>query len=282
MPGPLVTTDWLEEHLHDDDLRVIEIRGKVLPPSQPPPHYFSDREAYESAHIPGAIYVDWQVDIVEPGSPSNDIASPERFAALMESLGISNASTIVLSDDAAGMFACRMLWALRHYGHDKACVLDGGWTKWLAEGRPSSSAVTRHPRGDFIVTVNPALKASLPEILRGLESQSMQLVDVRSPAEFTGQNSRARHGGHIPGALNLPRSLLLADDMTMKPDVELRAIFADMGIDLEAPDTVLYCNSGVSATYGMLAMERAGAKNLRIYDGSWKEWGNDDATPKAL
>lgn len=281
MPSRLVSAEWLHEHLDDADLRVIEIRGNVLPPSQPPPHYFSDRAGYEAAHIPGAVYVDWQVDIVEPGSPSNDIASPERFAALMERLGISNSSTIVLGDDAASMFACRLLWALRYYGHDKAYVLDGGWTKWLAEGRPSSSAVPEHPRGHFAATVNPALKANLEDILGGLESQSMQLVDVRSPAEFAGQSSRARHGGHIPGALNLPRSLMVADDMSLKPALELRAIFADIGIDLDAPDTVLYCNSGVSATYGMLAMEAAGARNLRIYDGSWKEWGNDDATPKA-
>ena len=136
-------------------------------------------------------------------------------------------------------------------------------------------------RGAFEARANSALKATRDEILTGLDEASMQLVDVRSPAEFKGESSRARHGGHIPTALNLPRSTMIQEDMTLKPAAELRALFHERGIDLEAPDTVLYCNSGVSATYGMLAMEAAGAGGLRIYDGSWKEWGNDEATPKA-
>ena len=281
MPSPLVSADWLEAHLEDEDLRVIELRGKVLPPSEPPPHYLSDRAGYQAAHIPGAVYVDWQVDIVEPGSPSNDIIAPADFAALMEGLGVSNSTTIVLSDDAANMFACRLRWALRYYGHERLAVLDGGWTKWRAEGRPVSGELPAYPRGNFAVSVNAALIASKPDILRDLGSGAMQLVDVRSPAEYQGISSRAKQGGHIPSALNLPRSALLADDMTLRPAAELRAIFQQHGIALDAPDTVLYCNSGVSATYGMLAMEVAGAANLRVYDGSWKDWGNDETTPKA-
>ena len=117
--------------------------------------------------------------------------------------------------------------------------------------------------------------------MRGLETESIQLVDVRSPAEYSGQASRARHGGHIPTAVNLPRKTMIAEDMTLKPAAELRSLLREAGIDLNSPDTVLYCNSGVSATLGMLAMEVAGAKNLRIYDGSWKEWGNDASSPKA-
>lgn len=281
MSSPLVTTDWLNEHLIDSDLRIIEIRGKVLPPTEPPPHYFTDRAGYEAAHIPNAVFVDWQVDIVEPGSPSNDIASPSRFAKLMERLGISNESTIVVSDDAASMFACRMRWALRYYGHERVYVLDGGWTKWMAERRPVSSEIPQVSPGEFVTNANANLKATAQDILRGLEAESLQLVDVRSPAEYAGEASRASYGGHIPSAINIPRKTMVADDMTLKPAAELRAQFQDIGIDLNPPDTVLYCNSGVSATYGMLAMEVAGAKNLRIYDGSWKEWGNDDSTPKA-
>ena len=271
MPSPLVTTDWLEEHLHDVDIRIIEIRGKVLPPTEPPPHYFTDRAGYEASHIPNAVFVDWQVDIVEPESPSSDIASADRFSELMEELGISNTSTIVVSDDAASMFACRMRWALRYYGHENVYVLDGGWTKWRAEGRPISSETPQFARGSFVTNVNPNLKATSHDILQGLEARSLQLVDLRSPVEYAGETSRARHGGHIPAAVNLPRKTMVADDMTLKPVAELRSIFADLGIDLSAPDTVLYCNSGVSATYGLLAMEVSGATNLRIYDGSWKE-----------
>ncbi len=281
MQSPLVTTDWLEEHLYDDGIRIIEIRGKVLPPTELPPHYFTDRAGYDAAHIPNAVFVDWQVDIVEPGSPSNDIASPARFVELMERLGIGNESTIVVSDNAASMFACRMRWALRYFGHQNVSVLDGGWAKWLNEGRPVNSETPHFERGKFVANLNAGLNATPDEIKLGIAAESIQLVDVRSPAEYAGDASRARYGGHIPSAVNVPRKLMVAANQTLRSARELRSLFDDLGLDLDAPDTVLYCNSGVSATFGMLAMEVAGAKNLRVYDGSWKEWGNDASTPKA-
>ena len=281
MTSPLIQTGWLQEHLNDADLRVVEIRGKVLPPTQPPPHYLSDRAGYAAAHIPGAVYVDWQVDIVEPGSPSNDIASPARFSALMQSLGISSHTRVVVADDAANMFATRLRWGLRYYGHEHVQILDGGWTKWQREGRPTSDAIPQYPPGDFQARPISSLKATAEDILQKIETGGMQLIDVRSPAEYRGAASRAKHGGHIPTAINLPRSTLVAEDQTLKSADELRRVFSDRSIDLDAADSVLYCNSGVSATYGMLAMEVAGAKNLRIYDGSWKEWGGDESTPKA-
>lgn len=281
MTSPLIQTDWLHEHLNDADLRIIEIRGKVLPPTQPPPHYLSDRAGYEAAHIPGAVYVDWQVDIVEPGSPSNDVAAPARFSTLMQSLGISGHTRVVVADDAGSMFATRLRWALRYYGHEHVQILDGGWTKWQREGRSTSAAIPQYPRGDFQARPVPSLKATAADILQNLDSGGMQLIDTRSPAEYSGDASRAKQGGHIPTAINLPRSTLLAEDLRLKSADELRRVFSERGIDLDAADNVLYCNSGVSATYGMLAMEVAGAKNLRIYDGSWKEWGSDATTPKA-
>ena len=113
MLSPLVDCDWLESRLANPDLRIIDIRGQVLPATEPPPHYFSHRQDYDQAHIPGAHFVDWQVDIVEPGSPSNDIAPPSRFARLMGSLGIDERVTVVIYDDAASMFAARLRWCLR-------------------------------------------------------------------------------------------------------------------------------------------------------------------------
>ncbi len=282
MTSPLVSTDWLHEYLDDADLRIIELRGKVLPPTQPPPHYLSDRAGYEEAHIPGAMYADWQVDIVEPGSLSNDIASPSRFTALMRALGINGDMRVVIADDAGGMFATRMRWAIQYYGHDDVRILDGGWVKWRAEGRPVSGDIPQVLRGDFAARPRPELCATAEDILRSMDQGGLQLIDTRSPAEFSGAASRAKHGGHIPGAISLPRSsLVTAGDGTLKPASELRQIFTEQGISLDAPATVLYCNSGVSATYGKLAMEVAGATNLRIYDGSWKEWGNDETSPKA-
>ena len=204
MNSPLVSTTWLESHLDDPGLRVVELRGKVLPPTDPPPHYLTDRAGYERAHIPNAVFVDWQVDIVEPGSPSNDVAAPESFAALMGALGIGNDTTVIVYDNAAGMFACRLRWALRYYGHEKVHVLDGGWDKWLAEGRPVSAAIPTVEKASFRPRVDSALKATAAEILDGIERGAMQVIDVRSPAEFAGEASRAREGGHIPGAISLP------------------------------------------------------------------------------
>lgn len=280
MTSPLVNSAWLEEHLDDSDLRIIDLRGAVLPPTAPPPHYFSDRAAYEAAHIPGAVFVDWQVDIVEPGSPSNDIASPVRFSDLMSRLGISNGDLVVVYDDAASMFAARVRWCLLYYGHEHVRILDGGWQKWTAEGRRTEEAPPAVRPGTFAAARNPRLKASAEDILSGIEAGTIQLLDTRSPAEFAGEASRAQFGGHIPSAINLPRKAMVADDLTMKPAADLLAQFSELGISLHAEDTVIYCNSGVSASYALAALELAGATNLRVYDGSWKEWGNDPSTPK--
>jgi thiosulfate/3-mercaptopyruvate sulfurtransferase len=280
--SPLVTTAWLARQLENPQVRIVELRGKVLPPSKPPPHYFTDRAGYEHGHIPNAVFVDWQVDIVAPGSPLNDVAEPERFAALMGALGIGNDTTVVLYDNAASMLACRLRWALRYYGHEQVFILDGGWDKWLADGRPVSADIPQVETRQFEARINPRLKASAKDILAGLDTGDMQLIDVRSPAEYAGEASRARFGGHIPTAISIPRKTMLADDLTVKPAPELQRHFAERGVALNANDTVIYCNSGVSASFAMLALEIAGARNLRLYDGSWKEWGNDVATPKAI
>ena len=281
MQSPLVTSAWLEEHLNDENLRIVELRGKVLPPTEPPPHYLTDEAGYLESHIPNAQFVDWQVDIVEPGSPSNDIAAPERFSALMSRLGIGNDHSVIVYDNIAGMFACRMRWCLRYYGHEDVRVLDGGWERWLAEGRPVSSDAPRYEPTTFETNEDTSLKATKDEILASLEAGGMQLIDVRSPAEFAGASSRAKVGGHIPSAINLPWNAMATEDLRVRSADEIRVHLQDMGVGLDADDTVLYCNSGVSATFGMLAMEIAGARNLRLYDGSWKDWGNDPATPKA-
>lgn len=266
--SPLAATAWLERHLRDPRIRIVELRGKALPPTAPPPHYLTDRAGYEGAHIPNAVFVDWQVDIVEPGSPSNDVAAPDRFAALMGKLGIGNDTTVVVYDNAAGMFACRLRWVLRYYGHEDVFILDGGWDKWQAEKRPVSADIPRVEKAMFAPRVNARLKATAEDILAGLDAGNMQLIDVRSPAEYAGSASRARYGGHIPTAISMPSKTLVADDLTLKSARDLRQCFAEKGVALDADDTVIYCNSGVSASLGMLALEVAGARNLRLYDGS--------------
>jgi thiosulfate/3-mercaptopyruvate sulfurtransferase len=279
MDTPLVPTSWLAKHLNDKNLRIIDSRGKVLPATQPPPHYFSHREDYQKSHIPNAVFVDWTVDIIEPDSPSNDVASPERFADLMGELGIDADTLVVIYDDAASMFAARLWWALQYYGHERVFVLDGGWKKWIAEDLPIDALVPQFEKKTFAPHVNQSLKATADDILATLESGSIQLVDVRSPKEFAGEASRAESMGHIPGAINLPRKTMVAEDATLLSKDDLIAHFSNLEISLDAPNTVIYCNSGVSASYGRLAMLVAGATNVCVYDGSWKEWGNDASKP---
>jgi thiosulfate/3-mercaptopyruvate sulfurtransferase len=276
---PLVSTSWLAEHLNDSNLRIIDIRGKVVPATQPPPHYFSHGDDYKESHIPNAVFVDWTVDIIELGSPSNDVSSPERFAGLMGELGIDADTVVVIYDDAASMFAARLWWALQYYGHEQVVILDGGWKKWAAEGLPINALMPQIEKKTFAPQINQSLKATADDILAKLESDNMQLVDVRSPKEFAGQASRAELMGHIPSAINLPRKTMIADNATLLSKDDLIAHFSNLGISLDTPDTVIYCNSGVSASYGMLAMQVAGATNIRVYDGSWKEWGNDASKP---
>lgn len=268
--------------MDDPRLRIVDIRGHVIPASEPPPHYFNHHDAYLESHIPGALFVDWVHEITDPDDPRHaPIAKPARYAAVASRLGIGPQTRVIAYDDANGMFAARLWWSLRYYGHDRAAVLDGGWDKWIAEGRPTTAALPQVEPTDFKPQPNENIRRTGTQILDGLGQAGRVLIDVRSPAEFAGESSRARRKGHIPGAVNQPRSTLVAVDHTMKPPETLRTIFAAQGIDRQMPEIVTYCNAGVSASYAMLALCLAGFENVAMYDGSWKDWGNDGSKPIA-
>ncbi|MCA9913892.1 MAG: sulfurtransferase [Anaerolineae bacterium] len=271
----LVTTDWLAQHLQDTNLRIVDIRGKVLPATEPPPHYYSHRDDYLLSHIPGAVFVDWTTDIVEPGSPSYDIANPDRYAALMSELGIGDDTFVVAYDDAQGMFAARMWWTLRYYGHDSVAVLDGGWQKWLAENHPVTDQIPARRRATFTPRLNSALNATAADIRR----EQPMLLDVRSPQEFAGEASRATRKGRIPGSVNVPRKQMLREDGRLLEADQLRGKFQAAGLDLSNPGIVTYCNSGVSASFALLALEQIGIESASVYDGSWKDWANNLENP---
>jgi thiosulfate/3-mercaptopyruvate sulfurtransferase len=281
-PQPIVSTLWLEKHLQDTHLRIIDIRGRVAPASDPGQHYFSHHDAYTQSHIPGAVFVDWITDITIDGPATMQIASPEKFAALMGKLGINERTFVIAYDDASGMFAARLWWALQYYGHDQVAVLDGGWQKWLAENRPTTSESPRIPVTTFTPNINASLRRTADDVQQALGTDT-RLVDVRTASEFTGESSRAKRSGHIPGAINLPRSELVSADGALKPTGVLQDVFAAHEITSgdggsETP-VVLYCNGGVSASYGLLALRQAGFEGGAVYDGSWKDWGNDDSRP---
>ncbi len=275
----LVSTQWLHDHLHDSNLRIVDIRGHVIAASEPTPHYFNHHADYQQSHIPGAVFVDWVHEITDPDDPRHaQIAKPERYAEVMSHLGIGADTFVVAYDDADGMFAARLWWSLNYYGHSHVVVLDGGWKKWTAEGRPITAEVPTISPSQFTAVPNPALRRTGDQILAALNTDT-RIIDVRSPEEFAGKYARAKRKGHIPGAINQPRNALVAPDGTMLPAQKLREKFAVFGIDDSTSEIVTYCNGGVSASFGMLALRVAGLENLSMYDGSWKEWGNDDSKP---
>lgn len=275
----LVTTDWLGEHLHDHNLRIIDIRGHVIPPNNPLPHYFNHHADYLKSHLPGAVFLDWVLEITDPDDPVHGkIAKPERFAAAMSRCGIGPETFVVAYDDANGMFAARLWWALNYYGHEQVAVLDGGWQKWITEGRHVTVQEPIVKPRMFSPHPNPALVRTGDQVEAALHSET-RLVDVRSPEEFVGKWSRAKRKGHIPSAINRPRTDLITSSGTMLPPEQLREKFRESGIDESAPEVITYCNAGVSASYGYLALCVAGFTNAAVYDGSWKDWANNDARP---
>jgi thiosulfate/3-mercaptopyruvate sulfurtransferase len=280
MTNPLVSTQWLHDHLNDPNLRIVDIRGHVIPASEPLPHYFNHYDDYVKAHIPGAVFVDWVYEITDPNDPRHaPIAQPDRYAAFASRIGIGPDTFVVAYDDADSMFAARLWWSLLYYGHENAAVLDGGWLKWTAEGRPTTAEIATITPTDFKARPNPAIHRTGAQILKGLHDPGRKLIDVRSPEEFAGKSARAKRKGHIPGAVNQPRPTLVAPDHTLLPPEQLRAKFSSHGIHPDLQEVVTYCNAGVSASFGMLALRVAGFENIAVYDGSWKDWGNDDSKP---
>lgn len=278
----LVSTQWLHDHLHDPDVRVVDIRGHVIPATEAPPHYFNHHADYLVSHIPGAVFIDWVHEITDPADPRHaQIAPPERYAAAMNRAGIHENTLVVAYDDAAGMFAARLWWTIQYYGHSRVAVLDGGWKKWIAEGRPVSAEVPMVAPGSFVPRLNPAIYRNGEQVLAALDTRAA-LLDVRSPAEFNGESSRAKRKGHIPGAKNQSRHGLYnpADETMLAPDL-LKAKFAESGVTPATDEVIVYCNAGVSASYGLLALRVAGIETGAVYDGSWKDWGNDESKPIA-
>jgi thiosulfate/3-mercaptopyruvate sulfurtransferase len=281
--GPsLVSTAWLEANLDAPVLRVVDIRGKILPPGSEP-RYLPKREDYEAAHVPGALFVDWTRDIVDEGDRVPvQIAGAEAFAAKMSDLGIGDDHLVVVYDDHDHVLAGRMAWALRYYGHRSVRVLDGGWTRWRAEGRAITAELPRLGPARFTARVHPELRRTADEVMQALGSPGVLLLDARPPEQYAGSLSAARRSGHIPGARNVHYARLV-DPRTGQflPRDELARVFKAAGVDVaQLPrEVVVYCNGGVSCTVPLEALRMLGREDVAVYDGSWNEWGNDETRP---
>jgi len=272
----LVSTDWLAEHLRDPGLVVVD--GSWYLPAENRDGF----EEYLAAHIPGAVFFD--VDEIADHSRGlpHMLPPPDVFSLHMARLGISNGDKVVVYDGAGLFSAPRVWWTLRIFGVQDVFVLDGGFPKWRAEGKPvEAGMVTREPT-HFSAIFNEAMVANLERIKKTLVDRSAQVVDARSAARFRGEAPEPRPGvrsGHMPGSLNLPSGKLVEDGALASPQ-KITAAASEAGIDPSRP-VITSCGSGVTAAILWLALDSIGKEPQALYDGSWAEWGSNEELPVA-
>lgn len=278
MPAePLVTTEWLQDHLGDPGVRVLDIRGYVatrpVAPGVEEATYRGAPEEYAAGHVPGAAFVDWTVDIVDPDDPvPAQVAGPDRFARAMGGRGVGDETHVVAVDHMGGQFATRLWWALTYYGHDRVSVLDGGWNRWVEQDRPiETSPVAPMPK-TFTPRPRPGLRSTAEQLAARLGEGELQIIDARDAGQYTGARRRGARGGHIPGARNVPRELFFAPEGGFRPIEEVRKAVEAVGLRPDRP-VVAYCNGGVAATVVLFHLARLEFPELANYDGSWNEWG---------
>jgi len=264
-PEVLVSTDWVANHLRDAKVRIIEVDV--------------DTASYEQGHVPSAVGWNWMTELCDP--LVRDIVSKDRLEALMSKSGIANDTTVVLYGDNNNWFAAWAFWQLKIYGHADVRIMNGGRKKWLEEGRELSADVPT-PAATAYRASEPdeSIRVYLPEV-RSSMGGSTVLIDVRSPAEFTGEilsppglPETCQRGGHIPGAKNVPWAKACKEDGTFKEAADLLNIYASVGVEADKP-VIAYCRIGERSSHTWFVLKYLlGHKNVRNYDGSWTEWGN--------
>lgn len=264
----LVSTEWVAENISNPNVRVVEVD-------------YEPSAAYDIGHIPGAVLVDWKRDI--NNQVIRDIITKEQFEALNSRLGITNDTTVVLYGDFRNWFATFAFWVYKLYGHEDVRIIDGGRKKWIEERRELSKDIPSYPRSEYRARgINIGYRAYLDTVLKALNRDDIVLVDVRSPAEYKGEitapqeypNESAQRGGHIPGAINIPWSVVLNDDDTFKDVNEIKKIYQEKGV---TPDKsiITYCRIGERSSVTWFVLKYLlNYPVVSNYDGSWSEWGN--------
>jgi thiosulfate/3-mercaptopyruvate sulfurtransferase len=266
-PETLVDTSWVADHLNDPNVRLIEADEDVL--------------LYEIGHIPGAVKLDWHVDVQDP--VSRDFVDQKGFEHLMSRYGVTNDTTIVLYGDRNNWYAAYSFWLFTMYGHKNLKILNGGRAKWEQEGRPYTKEVPHYqPTTYHAQPADEAIRAFRDQVAEGLKDPGRRLIDVRSPQEYTGEllhminypQEGAQRGGHIPGAKNIPWATAANTDGTFKSPEELRQIYEGKDITPDK-DVITYCRIGERSAHTWFVLTQLlGYPRVRNYDGSWTEWGS--------
>jgi thiosulfate/3-mercaptopyruvate sulfurtransferase len=275
-PEVLVETDWVAQHRNDPGLRIAEVD-------------YDPSANYQLGHIPGAVLFDWRTDINAP--VARDLLSAEALTELFRRAGINSETTLVLYGDFNNWFAAFAFWVFKYYGVADVRLMNGGRKKWIAEDRPLTKDVPHYPAGQFqahapnekLRSYYDGVKAALAEVSAG----RLKLVDVRGPKEFSGEvtappeypTEHAQRGGHIPGAVNVPWAQAVRDDGTFKSREELEALYQGKGVVANLP-VVTYCRIGERSSHTWFVLKYLlGYPDVRNYDGSWTEWGNQVRSP---
>ena len=267
----LVSTDWVAEHLKDSKVRLVEVDV--------------DTNAYSGGHVPGAVGWAWNTQLCD--TLRRDIIPKETLERLLSQSGIGNDTTVVLYGDNNNWFAAWAFWQLKVYGHRDVRLMNGGRKKWIAEGRELLQETPSWPGASYKAgSPDWSIRALLPEVTRASEQRAAQLVDVRSPQEFSGEllappglPETCQRGGHIPGAKSIPWGKACNENGTFKSVEELKALYGGAGITGEKP-VIAYCRIGERSSHTWFVLKYLlGYPNVKNYDGSWTEWGNLVAAP---
>ena len=275
-PEVLVDTQWIEEHLKDEKVRIAEVD-------------YDPTANYELGHIPGSVLIKWKADINDP--IARNILNKQAFEDLLQRIGVNNDATLALYGDFNNWFAAFAFWVFKYYGFNDVRIINGGRKKWLQEDRPLTKDVRNYTKGNYKVAEKEPdsnIRVYLDYVRNTLGSKSKSLVDVRSPKEFTGEilappeypTEHAQRGGHIPGATNIPWSQAVNDsDGTFKSAGELKTLYESKGITPDK-EIITYCRIGERSSHTWFALKYLlGYPNVKNYDGSWTEWGNIIANP---
>ncbi len=269
----VIQPEELKEILGKEGVKVVEVD-------------YDPKTAYELGHIPGAILIDWKRDLNK--YPERDIISPEEFEKLMSRLGISNDDHVILYGDYNNWFAAFAFWIFEMYGHEKLSILNGGRNKWIELGYPMTRERPEvKPTTYRVSKVDLTKRAYFLDVMKRLRDPDTVLVDVRSPAEYRGEitappeypNEQAQRAGHIPGAVNIPWAKAVNDDGTFKDVDEIRKLYEELGVKPDK-EVIVYCRIGERAAFTYFVLRHLlGFPKVRVYDGSWSEWGNMVGAP---